>query len=101
MMSNSILKNEEFLRFRGWVATEKVEIENHTWKFFDWGPKKETPIVFLHGVTETAEVFYHQFISLVVKGYRIISVQYPEYDNYPSLCQGLGIVNNQSQKERE
>jgi maspardin len=82
-------KNEDFLRFRGFVGTQKVEIDEMVWKFYDWGPKTANPIVFLHGLSETAEVFYHQFLSLAVKGYRIVSVQIPPYEEYNALLQGL------------
>jgi len=81
--------DEEFLRFRGFVGTQKIDIDDYEWKFYDWGPKKSNPVVFLHGKIETAEAFYHQFLSLAVKGYRIVSVQYPPYENFSDLLQGL------------
>jgi maspardin len=85
----NVTKNEDYLRFRGFVGTQKVEIDDLEWKFYDWGPKTANPIVFLHGLSETAEVFFYQFLSLAVKGYRIISVQIPSYEDFNELMQGL------------
>jgi len=53
-----------------------------TWRYYDYGPKEGNPLVFLHGASGTAEVFFKQLLSLGPKGYRVISVQYPGYSSY-------------------
>lgn len=43
----------------------------------------------LHGINGTADVFYRQFISLCPKGYRLVAVQLPAFDNHHDLANGL------------
>lgn len=67
---------DDFQRFKGWVARQKVVVDrtNHVWLYYEWGPKEAEPIFLLHGATGTAECFYHQFLSLCPKGYRLVAV---------------------------
>jgi len=60
-----------------------------TWRYYDFGDKTAPTLVFLHGATGTAEIFYKQILSLAPKGYRLISVQYPGYSNYGRLLNAL------------
>jgi len=78
--------------FRSWVALQRVSIDTlneKTWKFYDFGPKDTAPLLFLPGASGTAETFYKQFISLSPKGFRIISVQYPDYMTHDAFCKGM------------
>jgi len=82
-------KQQEYLRFKGWVASQRILGASCHWKFFEWGPANTAPLILLHGTSGTAEVFYRQFISLCPKGYRLVSVQIPPFDDYDELLTGL------------
>jgi len=79
-------QSEDYKRFRSWVAQRKIIIEQEQaqriWRYYDYGPKEAVPLVFLHGASGTAEVFYKQMMSLCPKGYRIVAVQYPAYSTH-------------------
>eukprot|EP01119_Soliformovum_irregulare_P006929 TRINITY_DN1933_c0_g1_i2.p1 TRINITY_DN1933_c0_g1~~TRINITY_DN1933_c0_g1_i2.p1 ORF type:complete len:276 (+),score=69.39 TRINITY_DN1933_c0_g1_i2:92-919(+) len=84
---------EAYHRFRSWVAQQRITVDtNNTekvWKYYDFGPKDVTPLVFLGGASATAEVFYRQFLSLCPKGYHLISVQFPSYMDHASWNKGF------------
>jgi len=85
---------EGYKRFRSWVAQQRITVDvssEKIWKYYDFGPKEEalTPLIFLPGVSGTAEIFYKQFLSLCPKGYRLISVQYPPFMDHTAWCKGF------------
>jgi len=91
-MSSAYSQSEAYKRFRGWVAQQKISVDNYSdkvWKFYDYGNKSETPLIFLPGVSGTAETYYMQFLSLCPKGYRVIAVQFPNYMNHEDFCKGF------------
>jgi len=84
-MPSVYTQSEEYKLFRSLVARRKVIVEQQSkkvWRYYDFGPKTEVPVILLHGASGTAEVFYKQILSLGPKGFRVISVQYPGYMNY-------------------
>eukprot|EP01114_Cavostelium_apophysatum_P004297 TRINITY_DN14495_c0_g1_i1.p1 TRINITY_DN14495_c0_g1~~TRINITY_DN14495_c0_g1_i1.p1 ORF type:complete len:361 (+),score=92.61 TRINITY_DN14495_c0_g1_i1:102-1184(+) len=88
----SHIQSEGYKRFRGWVAQQKIAVDStgdKVWKYYDYGPKEEAPIIFIPGAGGTAEVFYKQFLSLCPKGYRVISVQPPDYMTHETWCKGM------------
>jgi maspardin len=79
--------SEEYKKFKSWVALRKVLIDHEgvkTWRYYDFGPREAVPIIFLHGASGTAEVFYRQIVGLCPKGYRMLTVQYPAYSSHDS-----------------
>eukprot|EP01133_Synstelium_polycarpum_P010774 gene10774-12552_t len=82
----------EYRLFKSWVPLQKVSIggiNEKVWKYFDFGPKDTTPIIFIPGVSGTAEIFFKQMVSLCPKGFRIISVHYAPYDSLVGWCKGF------------
>jgi len=96
---------EGYKRFRSWVAQQRITVDvtsEKIWKYYDFGPKEEsiTPIIFLPGVSGTAEIFYKQFLSLCPKGYRLISVQYPPVMDHLAWCKGFDKFLDKMQLEK-
>jgi len=93
----SIYSNSDgYKLFRSWIAQQKIALEDEftlmIWKYYDSGPKDQEeniPLVFIPGVSGTAESFYRQFLSLCPKGYRLISVQFPCYMSHEQWCKGF------------
>jgi len=93
-MPSEYTKSADFKRFKSTVAQRKIVFEEYnfkkkTWRYYDFGDKTAPTLVFLHGATGTAEIFYKQILSLAPKGYRLISVQYPGYSTYVRLLNAL------------
>jgi len=94
MTSKTFLNSEGYKRFRGWVAQQKVSISldvfsEKVWKYYDYGPKDVAPLIFIPGVSGTAEIYFKQFLSLCPKGFRLISVQPPDYMTHETWCKGF------------
>lgn len=83
-------KKDVYQWFRSSIPQQRISIggvNEKVWKFYDYGPKDITPIVFIS--PGTAEIYYKQFVSLCPKGYRIISIQFSPYDTIQGWCRGF------------
>jgi len=87
-------QSSTYKQFRGWVAQQKIVLDSWSstpWKYYDYGPKEEgtIPLILIPGVSGTAEVYFKQMISLCPKGFRLLSVQPPDYSTYDGWCKGF------------
>eukprot|EP00478_Filoreta_tenera_P002254 GABV01002317.1.p1 GENE.GABV01002317.1~~GABV01002317.1.p1 ORF type:complete len:229 (-),score=56.20 GABV01002317.1:31-693(-) len=95
---------KDFARFRAAVPrqTRPVGAKNMEWHYYDSASmtKPSTaaadksspqalPLVCLHGTAGTAEVFFHQILSLNARGFRVISAQYPAYSSVDDWVEGF------------
>ncbi|CAE8616533.1 unnamed protein product, partial [Polarella glacialis] len=56
------------------------------------GPASDNDtVVFLHGTSSTAAVFFYQVQAFGEKGYRAVSAQYPAFDCPDSWCKGFDL----------
>ena len=68
---------------------QKEIILNHSWYYIDTGQtKKRMTIVFIHGTTGSAEIFWQQ-IQTLSSDYRVISITIPAIIGIEKLCKGL------------
>lgn len=82
----------DFASFRSEHALLKAHLPRSdvNWEYYQAGPATDAePIVFLHGTSGTAAMFFYQVRLLAAKGYRVISAQYPAYDNPEEWCKGM------------
>jgi len=63
-------KSEDYKHFKEWVPKSTIETSKpnkKTWTYYQYGPRQVTPLIFLHGLSGTADCFFHQILSLSVK----------------------------------
>ncbi|XP_050442457.1 maspardin-like [Adelges cooleyi] len=91
--SSRIAQSPEYTSFRSNVPLKKILLDdasNKGWRVYDTGPRSvETPLVFLHPVSGTAEIYFKQLLSLSAKGYRVISAENPPYWSVTEWCEGF------------
>lgn len=90
--AESLETTQGYKLFRNWVAQQKVCVNHDAameWKYYDYGPRDVPPLICLPDAGGTAEMFFRQIVSLCPKGYRIIAVQYPAYQNHRYFIEGL------------
>lgn len=67
------------------------------WCYYDINSKKENIVIFLHGVCGTAGCYFYQLDNLSTLGFRVISLQYPCYNNLKdwmkNMCNILEYLN--------
>ncbi|KAF2074287.1 hypothetical protein CYY_004420 [Polysphondylium violaceum] len=83
-------KKDVYQWFRSTIPQQRISIgsvNEKVWKFYDYGPKDITPLVFIS--SGTSEIHYKQFVSLCPKGYRCISIQFSPYDTIQGWCRGF------------
>lgn len=76
---------QEYKLFRSWAPLAKMDVmyegsfnEYVQWKYFDYGPKEgaETyPIVLIPGLECSISTFFHQYVALCPKGFRLIACE--------------------------
>ncbi|CAE8638444.1 unnamed protein product [Polarella glacialis] len=67
----------------------RTELE---WSYYQAGPASDNDtVVFLHGTSSTAAVFFYQVQAFGEKGYRAVSAQYPTFDCPDSWCKGFDL----------
>eukprot|EP01083_Nonionella_stella_P084554 234119_1 len=77
--------------FRAAVAKQTVAVSSESgyWTYYDYGCKENVPLICLHGTSGTAEIFFLQQLSLVPRGYRVISCQFPAYYSVDEFTRGF------------
>jgi pimeloyl-ACP methyl ester carboxylesterase len=48
--------------------------KSHVWRYYDLGDSKKPPLICIHGIGGTAEIFFKLFFELPMQGIRIITV---------------------------
>ena len=84
--------NDSFKRFQGWVAKKRMATPfpyEAEWVYREYGPKDMPALVCLPPLSGTADAFYKQMLSLCLKGYRIVSVTYPQYFSLADFVTGF------------
>ena len=84
--------SEEYQSFRGSIPLKKITVEeDKTWEVFDTGPRGQgsSPLVCIPPISGTADMFFRQCLALSVRGYRVISVQWPAYWTHQQWCHGF------------
>jgi len=89
-----LLCSDDYANFRAWVPRNVLSIGSTNPKnfvYYDWGPRKvaQEPIICLHAVAGSAEVFFLQILGLAPRGYRVISLEIPSYFSVEEFCQGF------------
>lgn len=78
-----IAASQVYANFRAWVPRNVIPVgiqKPQEWVYYDWGPRNyPEPLICLHGLTSSAEVFFHQVTSLAPRGYRVIAIEIGEY----------------------
>mgnify|MGYP002012075127 CR=1 FL=1 len=69
----------------------RVSTRDMVWMYHVMGPEDANPIVFVHGTSGTAAVFYQQMRTMAAKDYRVFSVQYPGYSRSMDFCKGFDL----------
>jgi maspardin len=90
--SSVFAKSEDYKRFKSLVCLQRVCVNTFTdkeWVYYDFGPKENTPLICLPGITGTPDVFYKQILCLAAKGYRIISLESPAYMTHERWIKGF------------
>ena len=90
-----LLRSDGYKWFKGNVPKHKIAAgfsNDQVWAYYDIGPKTAIPVICLHGVAGTCESFYRIFLSLYPRGYRIISLEYPEYWDFDDWITGMEVV---------
>eukprot|EP00746_Dinoflagellata_sp_MGD_P009336 gnl/MRDRNA2_/MRDRNA2_118953_c0_seq1.p1 gnl/MRDRNA2_/MRDRNA2_118953_c0~~gnl/MRDRNA2_/MRDRNA2_118953_c0_seq1.p1 ORF type:complete len:360 (+),score=60.78 gnl/MRDRNA2_/MRDRNA2_118953_c0_seq1:105-1184(+) len=63
-----------------------------TWAYYEGGPTDSPEaLIFIHGTSGTAGVFFYQLDALATKGFRVISCQYAAYYSCQDWCKGLDL----------
>jgi len=76
-----------FLDFREAYPPVEIDVNGAIWEYISFGQGDET-ILFLHGMTGAADIWFQQMIALS-NGYRIISLTYPPVDSLNAMSQGV------------
>lgn len=82
----------DFLKFRNAYPLKKAAIARteDVWQYYESGPPDATEaLVFIHGTSGTAGVFFYQLDALGTKGFRVISAQYAPYYKAQDWCKGF------------
>ncbi|XP_050523425.1 maspardin-like [Daktulosphaira vitifoliae] len=91
--SSRISQSPEYTSFRSNIPLKKILLDdtsNKGWRVYDSGPRSvETPLIFLHPVSGTAEIYFKQLLTLSAKGYRVISAENPPYWSVTEWCEGF------------
>jgi len=88
---SDIESSPEYKKFRASISKKKALLPNthQQWVYFQAGPKSEVAIVCLHGTSGTADMFFHQVMSLSARGYHVISAQFPPYWTHKAWIEGF------------
>lgn len=83
----------DYANFRAWVPRNVLTVgamHPQEWTFYDWGPRAfSEPLVCLHPVVGSAEVFHRQVLGLAERGYRVVATQLPVYWTVSDFCDGF------------
>lgn len=70
---------------RSFLDSSKVE-----WSFRELGPNKKTEaIIILPGIRETVSSYFHMMPALAARGYRVLTIGYPDYQSYIPYHKGF------------
>jgi len=75
------------MAFRGAHAPQTLDVDGTDWEYIAYGSGDET-ILFLHGMTGAADIWWLQMEALG-DDYRVISLTYPTVDNLAEMSQGV------------
>lgn len=75
------------MAFREEHPLQQIEVDRVAWEYISFGQGNET-ILFLHGMTGAADIWFQQMISLA-KNYRVISLTYPPVDSLEAMSRGV------------
>jgi len=90
--SGVIAKSKEYQSFRGSVPLKKINIgeDGKTWQVYDSGPKEAgSPLICLPPIAGTADIYFRQCLALSVRGYRVLSIEWPPYYAVKDWCKGF------------
>lgn len=79
---------EDLIEFRNKFPLKKTRILDQIWFYIDSGLQSRFGVVFIHGTTGSAEIFWNQ-IRYFSSSYRVISITIPPIMGKEILCQGL------------
>ncbi|MBC8505832.1 MAG: alpha/beta hydrolase [Anaerolineales bacterium] len=76
-----------FLDFRNAHPPQQMEVNDAKWEYISFGQGEET-ILFLHGMTGAADIWFQQMLAMK-DDYRAISLTYPPVDSLEAMSQGV------------
>ncbi|GJD09698.1 Maspardin [Galdieria sulphuraria] len=85
---------DDYANFRAWVPRNILSVGTvnpRNFIYYDWGPRNAPiePLICLHAVAGSAEVFFLQILGLAPRGYRVVSLEIPSYFSVEEFCQGF------------
>ncbi len=83
------------LAFRQEHSIQQVEVDGVIWEYISFGQGDDT-ILFLHGMTGAADIWWQQMIALSDR-YRVISTTYPPVDSLEAMSQGVLAILEQEE----
>jgi len=91
---DDLSQGETYANFRAWVPRNVLPVldgaKSKNWVYYQWGPfSYPEPLVMLHALPGSADIFFNQIIELAPKGYWVLLIEIPKYNTMADFVDGF------------